>query len=151
MTESSRPELLEIYKLHAELADRVSQRREAANRLHIGLLSGLGLFVGLFAEFGIAESRTGDVFLAAGILGGMISFSWWVVIRSYRQLNTGKFKVLGELEDKLAFPFFRREWEILGAGEQPDRYWKLTTVEAFLPIMCGILSAILIIISRIAV
>ena len=31
MDENKR-ELLEIYKLHAELADRVSQRREGANR-----------------------------------------------------------------------------------------------------------------------
>ena len=32
MTDSTRNEMLEIYKLHAELADRVSQRREGANR-----------------------------------------------------------------------------------------------------------------------
>ncbi len=34
-----RTELLEIYKLHAELADRVSQRREGANRLYVSLLT----------------------------------------------------------------------------------------------------------------
>ena len=34
MTDSTRNEMLEIYKLHAELADRVSQRREGANRLY---------------------------------------------------------------------------------------------------------------------
>ena len=32
MTDSTRNEMLGIYKLHAELADRVSQRREGANR-----------------------------------------------------------------------------------------------------------------------
>ncbi len=82
MTENSKSELLEIYKLHAELADRVSQRREAANRLHIGILSGLGLAASIFIEAGITES-VNFVFLAVGILGSVISASWWVVIRSY--------------------------------------------------------------------
>jgi len=132
--------MLEIYKLHAELADRVSQRREAANRLHIGLLSGLGLFAGVFADLANMESLAHFVFLAVGMIGMAISFSWWVLIRSYRQLNSGKFKALDELEDKIAFPFFRREWHFLGKGEQPRHYWKLTTVETFLPIAFGILS-----------
>jgi len=140
MNESPRTELLEIYKLHAELADRVSQRREAANRLHLGLLSGLGLFAGIFAEIGDTESLTHGVFLVVGMLGMAISFSWWAVIRSYRQLNSGKFKALDELEDKIAFPFFRREWEILKQGTQRSTYWKLTSVETFLPAAFGILS-----------
>ncbi len=62
------------------------------------------------------------------------------MIRSYRQLNTGKFKTLDELEDKIAFAFFRREWEILGKGKKRNRYWKLTAVETFLPVSFGILS-----------
>lgn len=33
MADAVRNELLEIYRLQAELADRVSQRREGANRL----------------------------------------------------------------------------------------------------------------------
>lgn len=132
--------MLEIYKLHAELADRVSQRREAASRLHIGLLSGLGLFAGVFPEFVDLEALTHTVFLAVGILGMAISFSWWVVMGSYRQLNDGKFEALQELEEKIAFPFFTREWEILGKGTKPRRYRKLTAVETILPIAFGVLS-----------
>ena len=33
MKDSEQNELLELYKLHTELADRVSQRREGANRM----------------------------------------------------------------------------------------------------------------------
>ncbi|MCY4260033.1 MAG: hypothetical protein OXC91_07190 [Rhodobacteraceae bacterium] len=145
MNGSSGTELLEIYKLHAELADRVSQRREAANRLHLGLLSGLSLFAGVFADFGDMESLNHFVFLAAGSLGPVISSSWWIVIRSHRQLNSAKFRTLHELEDRIAFPFFRREWEILKKGTGRKTYWKITTVETFLPIAFGILSAALII------
>jgi len=143
MTESKRTELLEIYKLHAELADRVSQRRDAANRLYISILSGLGVVASIFVKTDATESLS-FVLLAVGILGLVVSVSWWVVIRSYRQLNSGKFKALDELESKIAFPFFRREWEILKAGKKRDRYWELTNVESFLPVVFGILSVVLI-------
>ena len=43
MADSEQNERLEIYKLHAELADRVSQRREGANRLYVTLLLGIGI------------------------------------------------------------------------------------------------------------
>ena len=39
-----------------------------------------------------------------------------------------------ELEEKLAYPFFKREWELLGHGKDISRYWKLTVVETILPI-----------------
>jgi len=87
--------------------------------LHIGILSGLGLATCIFIESGVAESLN-FVFLAVGILGSVISASWWFVIRSYRQLNSGKFKVLDELENEIAFPFFRWEWEILKTGEKAE-------------------------------
>ena len=45
MSESEQDRLLEIYKLHAGLADRVSQRREGANRLYVSLNVGLVIFL----------------------------------------------------------------------------------------------------------
>lgn len=134
MNEPSKNEYLEIYKLHAELSDRVSQRREAANRLHFSLLSGLGLFAGVFTEFGEKDSLVHPLFLIVGVLGTVISLSWWIVIRSYQQLNSGKFKSLDELENKIAFPFFRKEWKALR-----NSYWKLTDVETILPVTFGVL------------
>ncbi|MCY4461145.1 MAG: hypothetical protein OXC26_12245 [Albidovulum sp.] len=144
MSDPTRKELLEIYKLHAELADRVSQRREGANRIYVSLLVGLALFLGVFVRFGVKDFPMAIVFLAAGIIGAALSISWFIVIRSYRQLNTGKFAALHELEEKLAYPFFKREWELLDEGRKLSRYWKLTTVETGLPIIFLVLSMILI-------
>lgn len=130
--EAKQKELLEIYKLHAELADRVSQRREAANQRYTGMLVGLGAFLAVLIRFGdggIPESATRLV----GLLGMGLSVSWYVIIRSYRQLNTGKFKALNELEERLAYPFYKREWDLLGEGRDFRRYWRLTVVETSLP------------------
>ena len=133
MADSSQDRLLEIYKLHAELADRVSQRREEANRLYASLLSGFLVFLAALLRFGSGEMATSALLLFSGIIGMSISGSWYIVIRSYRQLNTGKFAALDELEQKLDYPFFRREWELLERGRNRNRYWKLTVVETFLP------------------
>ena len=142
--DENRQELLEIYKLHAELADRVSQRREGANRLYVSLLTGVLVILAAILRFGAGMIPFKVVLIAVGIIGILLSVSWFIVIRSYRQLNSGKFKALHELEEKLAYPFFKREWDLLEKGEKKNRYWKLTVVETFLPIGFFVLSLILI-------
>ena len=137
--ESKQSELLEIYKLHAELADRVSQRRETANQRYSSILVGLGAFLAALLRFGDGEFLAPAVRLVSG-LGMLVSFSWYIVIRSYRQLNSGKFKALHELEERLAYAFYTREWELLGKGRKISRYWKLTKVEKFLPLTFLLLS-----------
>ena len=133
-------ELLEIYKLHSELADRVSQRREGANRFFVSLLSSILIFLAAFLRYGAGNIPVWLILLVGGILGVSLSASWYIVIRSYRQLNAGKFNALHELEEKLAYPFFKREWELLEEGKKISKYWKLTVVETFLPIVFGVLS-----------
>ena len=150
MNETKRNELLEIYKLHAELADRVSQRREGANRLYVSLLLGLVALLAALLRFGAGDLSPRIVLLAAGIVGALLSASWYVVIRSYRQLNTGKFLALHELEQKIAYPFFEREWELLGKGADRRRYWRLTIVETFLPIAFFALSCVLLLCSALS-
>ena len=147
MSASSKEELLEIYKLHAELADRVSQRREGANRLYVSLLVGLAAFLGILFRFGVDNFPISFILFSAGVIGALLSVSWYIVIRSYRQLNSGKFAALHELEDKLEYPFFRREWELLDRGSKPNRYWKLTIVETGLPVIFFVLSITLAIVS----
>ena len=99
-------ELLEIYKLHAELADRVSQRREGANRLFVSLLTGTLIFLAAFLRYGAETIPVGAVLIAIGVFGILLAAAWFVIIRSYRQLNSGKFAALHELEEELAYPFF---------------------------------------------
>ena len=132
-TDSEQNELLEIYKLHAELADRVSQRREGANRLYVSLLVGLMVFLAALLRYGTGSVPASIVLCASGSVGALLSVSWHVVIQSYRQLNSGKFSALHELEERLAYPFFAREWKLLGEGRNRQRYRRLTVVETSLP------------------
>ena len=144
--DENRRELLEIYKLHAELADRVSQRREGANRLFVSLLTGTLIFLVALLRYGAETMPVGAILTAVSIFGIFLSAAWYIIIRSYRQLNSGKFAALHELEEKLAYPFFKREWELLEEGKSRSRYWKLTVVETFLPVIFTLLYLALIII-----
>ena len=142
--DKDKQELLEIYKLHAELADRVSQRREGANRLFVSLLTGTLIFLAAFLRYGAETIPVGAVLIAIGVFGILLAAAWFVIIRSYRQLNSGKFAALHELEEELAYPFFQREWELLEEGKNRSRYWKLTVVETFLPVVFTVLYIALI-------
>lgn len=125
-------ELIEIYKLHAELADSVSKQRSTANRFYMLVLSGLAV---LFSAFLQRKDGVplGWLMVGFGVFGMFLAAAWYIVIRSYRQLNSGKFKALHELEEKLAYPFFKREWDLLAEGREQKTYWRLTIVETFVP------------------
>ena len=133
MADPAQTALLEIYKLHSELADRVSQRREGANRLYVSVLAGMVTFLAVAMRLGTGNLPSDVMLGVAGSFGALLSLSWFVVLRSYRQLNSAKFRVLHELETKLAYPFFTTEWRFLDEGRNPNRYWKLTVVETGLP------------------
>ena len=138
-TPSKNTEILELYKLHAELAERVSQRREGANRLYVGVLTGSLAFVAVLVRFGGVSEITNWIVGATGILGVALSINWFVVIRSYRVVNSAKFAVLHEMEKKLPYSFLLREEEILKerkhtqTGEQATEYWKFSIVASILP------------------
>lgn len=157
MVDEKKRELLEIYKLHADLADRVSRRRERANWLHLALLLGLMLLAAVIPRFSadvismnsmlfitqsIEQNRpppdtygivVETALFCTGVLGVALAISWYIVIRSYRQRNTAKFHALMDLEQQLEYPFFTKEWEMLGAGKKSATYWCLTAVETALP------------------
>lgn len=139
MSDSRFNGLLEIYKLHVQLADRVSQRREAANQRYAGLLTALTAFVGALFKFGNRDEFTDIILSIIGTLGVLLSISWCIVINSYRQLNSGKFQTLHDLEKELPYPFFKREWDLLHKGKDRRRYWKLTVVETYLPLIFSLI------------
>ena len=130
--------LLEQYKLYVEMADRISDRRERSNRFYISLLSALLALLSIIVGRNILNGLQTVVFMTIGILGLGLCSLWIINIRSYRQLNSGKFKVIHEMEQNLPFNCYDREWEILGEGKEPKSYLQLTRVEQYIPIILAI-------------
>jgi len=127
------------------MADNVSSRRAQANMFYISILSGLLAVLSIVARGSILKDITNVVFLAAAILGMIICCVWYVNLQSYRQLNSGKFKVIHAMEQQLPFPCYGREWEIVGGGKDSKKYLQLTRVEQYVPAILAIPYLILII------
>ena len=139
--------LLEQYKLYVEMADRVSSRRAQANRFYISLLSVLLVLLSI----GVSREVFGDILrvilVAVAVLGLVLCFLWYVNIRSYRQLNSGKFQVIHEMEQHLPIAAYDREWEVLGRGKESRKYLQLTRVEQWVPLALSIPYLLLLIYS----
>ena len=91
-----RKERLELYKLLVEMADRVSQRRQAANSFYLSVNT---LLVGSSAYLSAVEPD------AMGIpvmpVAGMAICALWIMnITSYKTLNEAKFFVINAIEEK---------------------------------------------------
>jgi hypothetical protein len=127
--------VLEQYKLYVEMADKVTERRSQANTFFLTantlLLSGVGLVAELKSPLALAYPLS---LILASFAGIILSLGWRLIIISYRQLNTGKFKVVQMLETRLPCAPYSTEWSILGEGKQRTKYTKLTTLESMVPL-----------------
>ncbi|MGW5862081.1 RipA family octameric membrane protein [Streptomyces sp. NPDC055239] len=138
------PEVLELYKLAVEMADRISARRGAANAFFLSVQSALVTLVG-FGTPKLAESPWW-VSLAVALAGTTLSATWWMQLRSYRDLNTAKFQVINKLEEHLPVRVFADEWDALKrdpiAGWR-KRYAELGTSERVVPLVFTVAHLIL--------
>jgi len=65
------------------------------------------------------------------------------LIRSYKQLNAGKFEVIHEIEKRLPLALYKYEWEILGEGKDKNKYYPFSHIELWIPWVFGIIYAVL--------
>jgi hypothetical protein len=133
----SEPLILEQYKLYVEMADRVSARRALANSFFLTLNT--GVFT-LLAALGGTTPQGDDAWWLLAPLIAILGqcFAWFYLVRSYRLLSAAKYRVVGALEERMpASPFWRAEWWALGEGEDRSRYWPLTHLEQWIPVLFG--------------
>jgi hypothetical protein len=129
--------ILEQYKLYVEMADRVSQRRGLSNTFFVTLNSAVFTIIGVFWKDRPAMPPWLLVFPLAVSLGQCVA--WWWLVRSYRLLNSAKFRVIGALEERLpASSYWRAEWFELGEGQDHRKYLPLTHLEQWIPVFFGL-------------
>ncbi len=124
---------LEQYKLYVEMADRVSSRRMTANSFFVTINTALVAFLGL----AVAKDETERLgwYVAVSVAGVTVSALWYFLIRSYRDLNSAKFKVVHLVESGLPLRLYDAEWEMVGRGENPKLYLPVTHIETKVPLL----------------
>jgi hypothetical protein len=126
--------ILEQYKLYVEMADRISSRRGLTNTFFLTLNTAIFTVIGVFWKDRPTVPPWILVLPLVIALGQCAA--WWWLVRSYRQLNTAKFKVIGALEERLpASAYWRAEWVALGEGEDWHKYLPLSHLEQWVPVL----------------
>jgi hypothetical protein len=131
--ENYRDHVLEIYKLYVEMADKISERRQTANSFFLTLNSAIVALVGYVNLSQEAGSGSSSFFWLVAISGMVLSFLWYRLIRSYKDINSGKFKVVHVIEKQLPLRPYDAEWTALGKGADPKLYLPFTHVEVYVP------------------
>ena len=123
--------LLEQYKIYVEMADRISQRRGSANTFFLAINTALiGALAAMFDKIPMPVAPI--FFLGAAIF----CVAWFLLLRSYRNLNSAKFEVIGHIEKRLpCSPYWSAEWRALGEGKDWRKYIPLSLVETLMPIV----------------
>lgn len=134
--------LFEQYKLFIESVEKTSDRRQHANNYFITINTALISFIGLSFQIKIFEN-VGWIKSLLAFVGILICAVFWFLIRSYKQLNTGKFAVIHEIEKHLPLALFRCEWKILGGGKDNEKYYPFSHIELFVPWIFAVIYVVL--------
>lgn len=120
--EDKKQDVLAIWQTCVEMANGVSQRRDTMNNLFVTLNIAV-----IAAVSWMWDVKT--VFLCAA--GLVICVVWLLYINNFKRLNTAKFRVIYDLEERLGVTPFKDEWDIL---KKTKRYLEGTKLERILPI-----------------
>lgn len=140
-------QLIEIYKLQAQLANSVSNRRSIIHKFYMLVMSGLTL---IFPAFFKLPAEIRDLvsieFLILGLplLGITLSVTWFILVSSNLRQSIIKYEALKTLEDKLEYQFFKDEWKYLEKYQKSKAYWDTSYVEIFIPVLFFIIFTLLL-------
>jgi hypothetical protein len=133
---------LEQWKFYGKTTRDVSNRRLKNNRFYLRLLIGLLGIAGIGTKLDLIDSVG---ILAIGVVGFPFCLFWLMHILSYKQLNSGKYRVLWKMAEDLPYAPFETEWDQLESGENWSTYIPHTMVEAWWPRVLGLIYFYLII------
>lgn len=140
--ESFKADLFEEYKLYVESAERISERRAAANNYLLTVNAFLVTLYGVVAASPFNSFWT----VLVPVAGFLVALTWHRIITSYRDLNAVKFKVIHELEQHLPAALYAYEWYKAEEG-QGKTYHPLSHLERLVPAIFMVLYVLLALLS----
>lgn len=124
-------EILEIYKLMVEMADRVSQRRQSANSFYLTVNTAIVGGTTYFSQSSFTVLNT----WAVSIAGIAICILWIRAVVSYKSLNSAKFAIITALEVQLPVSAYNDEWKILDPDGDGKRHTPFHKTEVLVPVV----------------
>lgn len=122
--------LLEQYKIYLTSAENISNRRQTANAFFVTINT---VLISLISYLNLGVANSSKHYWVISIAGIAISYMWYRLVHSYKDLNSAKFKVIHEIEKKLPISPYDAEWEAVGRGNNPKLYLPFTHIEIYVP------------------
>lgn len=124
--------LLDQYKIYINATEKISDRRQKTNEFFLGLNTALVALLG-FVSTKTNQTELAAILIFSAIAGITVCYLWYRIIRSYKGLNSAKFKVIHAIEARLPLALYDTEWEMLGRGEDKKLYWPFSHIELNVP------------------
>lgn len=124
-------DILEIYKMLVEMADRVSQRRQSANSFYLTVNTAIISGAAYISQPAVGHLST----WAISIAGIAICALWIRAVTSYKSLNSAKFDVITAIEKRLPVSPYSEEWNILDVDGDGKRHKPFHKTELLVPIV----------------
>ena len=135
--------LLEQYKLYVEMTDRISARRHTTNVYFLTIHSTIVTTASILANNSV-EFQSNYLALIPLITTLILCALWGWLLQSYRKINETKFKVIGMMEKQLPYsPYWQAEWTELGFGNNRRKYYPISNIETFIPILFAVFYVII--------
>jgi hypothetical protein len=128
----------EQYKMYVESTERISDRRQNANNFFLTINTILISIFGLSFQIKILDDYNW-VRIILALLGVAICIIFWFLLNAYKQINSGKFKVIHEIEKNLPLALYDYEWKILGEGKNKKIYYPFSHIELLIPWIFGLI------------
>lgn len=142
--------LLEQYKLTVQMADSMSARRSETNQFFLAASAALlSVGVGLLSTSLLGALLSGLLVAFLAVVGVLVSVVWVLTIKTYRSLNSVKFRLINEMESRLPANPYEAEWDILSPRRKVEEtrvsHRQLTSLEIMIPyVFMGFFSALVL-------
>ena len=135
--------LFEQYKLYINGTEKISDRREGANKYFITINTTILTVLIIASKINVTKDIE-YTYVLLPVLGITICIIFWFLLNSYRNINTGKFEVIHEIEKKLPLKLYDFEWKILKGGDDKSTYIPFSKIESLIPVAFGVVYFILL-------
>lgn len=137
LNKKEREMLFEQYKIMVKSSNDLSNRRHSSNKLYIAMNGAIFSAAALISRHvkTLIEIEDGIlmIFIFLSIAGISVNSVWSKQVVSYRQLSSGKFKIINMMEKYLKAAIFTTEWKALANGEDEKIYAAFTKNEERIP------------------
>lgn len=145
--EAEAQQTLDLYKMMVDSSEALVSRRQGVNTFFLTINGALLTASGLIVQGAKGDSLAGLGIAVLSTAGLILCLAWRSLIKSFGQLNRGKFQVINTIEQHLKAAIYAAEWEALGRGEDTKTYRSFTSREIWVPNALVVLHSLAIVVA----